>query len=304
MSTKNLAMLVDPLYAGRHRLKSHLSVYFKVQEFASNEAALTKVHRMSPQLLVLVIRGVYPEPWGLVRHMRFHNRLAHLPILCLADPSEPSFVEQALEAGVDMVIPTESPRTLFQTACRRLVDQWYSICKYSYQRYLYDHNKVPLASEDELFLGSLHEYTRKNMHKVDLQVADMADALSLSCSQLDRRLDRLLGMSPKQFLSEHRLFAAFDLLANRRGNVSEVSSWTGFKSLSYFSTRFSERFQANPSVVRENRVSSDYAGPWKEMASRLGLNGPIQGLRPVNAPSNTRPGRRSKTSQESGLKKL
>jgi len=276
MSTKNLALLVDPLYAGRHRLKNQLSVYFKVQEFASNEAAITKVHRLSPQLLVLVIRGAYPEPWGLVRHMRFHNRLAHLPILCLADPSEPSFVEQALEAGVDMVIPTESPRTLFQTACRRLVDQWSSICRYSYQKYLYDDQKVPLASEDELFLGSLTEYIRKNMHKVDLQVADMADALSLSCSQLDRRLERLLRVSPKQFLSDHRLMAAYDLLANRRGNVSEVSAWTGFKSLSYFSTRFSERFQANPSVVRENGDRGDYAGPWKEMASRLGLNGPTR----------------------------
>jgi AraC-like DNA-binding protein len=274
MSTKNLALLIDPLVGGRQRLKSQLAVLFKVHEFANNEAVMSKAHRINPHLLVLVIRSMHPEPWGIVRYIRGHSRLSHLPILCLADPPGPLFWEQALEAGVDLILPTESSKSLFQLGCRRLVEHMHRVCRYSYQKYLYDDKKAPLTSEDERFLGLLHEYTRQNMHRVDLQVADMADALALSCSQLDRRLDRLLGMSPKQFLSEHRLNAAFHLLATRRGNVSEVSALTGFKSLSYFSTRFSDRFQANPSVVRENRSPDDYAGPWKEMASRLGLDGP------------------------------
>ena len=274
MSTKNLALLVDPLVGGRQRLKSQLATFYKVQEFSNNEAVMSKAHRMNPHLLVLVIRAMHPEPWGIVRYIRGHSRLSHLPILCLADPPDPLLWEKALEAGVDLILPTESSKSLFQLGCLRLVNHLHMVCRYAYQKYLYDDKKAPLTSEDERFLGLLHEYTRQNMHRVDLQVADMADALSLSCSQLDRRLDRLLGMSPKQFLSEHRLNTAFHLLATRRGNVSEVSALTGFKSLSYFSTRFSDRFQANPSVVRENRSPDDYAGPWKEMATRLGLDGP------------------------------
>ncbi|NBW32418.1 MAG: DNA-binding response regulator [Cytophagia bacterium] len=284
MSAKNLALLVDPLAGGRQRLKTLLVTFYKVQEFSNSEAVMSKVHRMSPHLLVLVIRSAFPDPWGIVRYIRAHSRLSHLPILCLADPPGPHFWEQALEAGADLILATDCSKTLFQLACRRLVEQMHTVCKYSYQKYLYDDKKAPLTSEDERFLGLLHEFTRQNMHRVDLQVADMADALSLSCSQLDRRLDRLLGMSPKQFLSEHRLNAAFHLLATRRGNVSEVSALTGFKSLSYFSTRFSERFQANPSVVRENRELVNYSGPWKEMATRLGLDGPPMPHRSLRKP--------------------
>ncbi|MFM7748356.1 MAG: helix-turn-helix domain-containing protein, partial [Bacteroidota bacterium] len=84
------------------------------------------------------------------------------------------------------------------------------------------------------------------------------------------------GLTTKQYISEHRLCAAYHLLSTKKGNVSEVSAWTGFKSLSYFSTRFSERFSTNPSVVRENRENIDNQAPWQEMASRLGLTGPIQ----------------------------
>lgn len=302
MSNKNLALLVDSLVVGRQRLKTQLAAHYRVQEFANSEAVMSKAHRVNPHLLVLVIRAMHPEPWRIVRYIRGHSRLSHLPILCLADPPGPLLWEQALEAGADLILPTDCSKSLFQLGCRRLVEHLQNVCRYSYQKYLYDDRKAPLTSEDERFLGLLHEYTRQNMHRVDLQVADMADALSLSCSQLDRRLDRLLGMSPKQFLSEHRLNAAFHLLATRRGNVSEVSALTGFKSLSYFSTRFSDRFQANPSVVRENRSPDDYTGPWKEMASRLGLDGPPAVHRSLRKPQ-ARVSVRRRSSGEGPVKK-
>ena len=77
MSTKNLALLVDPLVGGRQRLKSQLATFYKVQEFSNNEAVMSKAHRMNPHLLVLVIRAMHPEPWGIVRYIRGHSRLSH-----------------------------------------------------------------------------------------------------------------------------------------------------------------------------------------------------------------------------------
>jgi AraC-like DNA-binding protein len=150
-----------------------------------------------------------------------------------------------------------------------------SACQYSYRKFLFDDKLGQLPSEDERFLIKINEFIRRNLPKTDLQVGDMAEAMAMSPSQLDRRLNRLLGLTPKQYIAEHRLCAAFQLLTHRQGNVSEVSAWTGFKSLSYFSTRFSERFRANPSVVRENRENRDYRAPWQEMAARLGITGTL-----------------------------
>jgi AraC-like DNA-binding protein len=177
---------------------------------------------------------------------------------------------------MDHILEAGSSGELLLKAAARLMNGLESACRYSYRKFLFDDKLRQLPSEDERFLVKVHEFVRKNLSKSDLQVGDIAEAMAMSASQLDRRLSRLLGLTPKQYVSEHRLCAAFQLLSSKQGNVSEVSAWTGFKSLSYFSTRFSERFSANPSVVRENRENRDYRAPWQEMAARLGIAGTLQ----------------------------
>lgn len=276
MLSQITVVLVDSQPSVRLQIKSSLSQFYKVQDFASADAAWTKILKSAPALLVQVLRGIDSGRWNLVRQIRSHSQLAYMPVLGLVDVMEHGTREQSLEAGMDQLLETGCSHDLLLKAVARLLNGLESACRYSYRKFLFDDKLRQLPSEDERFLIKIHEFVRSNLPKVDLQVGDMAEAMAMSASQLDRRLSRLLGLTPKQYISEHRLCAAFQLLSSKQGNVSEVSAWTGFKSLSYFSTRFSERFSANPSVVRENRENRDYHAPWQEMALRLGIPGPIQ----------------------------
>ncbi|MBM3936202.1 MAG: helix-turn-helix transcriptional regulator [Sphingomonadales bacterium] len=276
MLLKNTVVLVDSLTAGRLKFKHYLSQPYRVLDFASADAAWSKILKSGPALLVHVLRGDGSMRWTLVRQIRSHSQLAYLPVLGIVESLDPVIREQSLEAGMDQLLETGCARDLLLKAAGRLMTGLESACQYSYRKFLFDDKLSQLPSEDERFLVKIHDYVRRNLPKADLQVGDMADAMAMSASQLDRRLYRLLGLTPKQYISEYRLCAAFQLLNSKQGNVSEVSAWTGFKSLSYFSTRFSERFRANPSVVRENRENRDYQAPWQEMAARLGISGPIQ----------------------------
>lgn len=273
MWSKNLLILVDASAQGRLKIKNQLQSSFRVLDFAAPEPAWTKALQVNPQLMVLVQRGALPDRWRAVRYLRSHSQLGHLPLLCLLDAFHPDLVEQGLGEGADLILHADAGKGLLQQAASRLVHNREGAYRFSYRKFLLNDQLGQLASEDEQFLSQFHDFVRCNMHRSDLQISEIADYMALSCSQLDRRLQRLMGMSPKQFVSEHRLCAAYLLLRSRRGNVSEVSTLTGFKSLSYFSTRFSERFQSNPSVVRESR-ETDIAEPWRKMAAKLGISGP------------------------------
>lgn len=276
MLPKTIVVLVDSYTAGRLKFKNYLNPSYRVLDFASEEAAWSRMLKTGPALLVHVIRGSGPDRWNLVRQVRSHSQLTYLPVLGIVEALDSLTRLQSLEAGMDQLLESVCSRELLFLAAERLRNGLESAYHYSYRRFLLEDKFGQLPSEDERFLVKIHEYVRRNLPKVDLQVGDLAEAMAMSPSQLDRRLQRLKGLTPKQYISEHRLCAAYHLLSTKKGNVSEVSAWTGFKSLSYFSTRFSERFSTNPSVVRENRENIDDQAPWQEMASRLGLTGPIQ----------------------------
>ncbi len=269
-------VLVDSLTAGRLKFKNYLNQSYRVLDFASAEAAWSKMLKAGPALLVHVLRGKGPDRWNLVRQVRSHSQLMYLPVLGIVETLDPETRLRSLEAGMDQLLEAGCSRDLFLKAADRLKAGLENAYYYSYGKFLLEDKFGQLPSEDERFLVKIHEFVRRNLPKADLQVGDLAEAMAMSASQLDRRLQRLKGLTPKQYISEHRLCAAFHLLSTKKGNVSEVSAWTGFKSLSYFSTRFSERFSANPSVVRENRENPYYNAPWQEMANRLGLAGHIQ----------------------------
>jgi len=276
MLPKATIVLVDSQSAGRLQIKQYLSQSYKVQDFASADAAWTRILKSAPALVVHALRGIGSEQWNLVRQIRSHSQLAYLPVVGMAETVGQGILEQSLEAGMDQLLDAGCSKNLLLKAAGRLLTGLESACLYSYRKFLFDDKLRQLPSEDERFLVKIHEFVRRNLPKADLQVGDMAEAMAMSASQLDRRLSRLLGLTPRQYISEHRLCAAFLLLSSKQGNVSEVSAWTGFKILSYFSTRFSDRFSANPSVVRENRENRDYQAPWQEMALRLGIPGPLQ----------------------------
>jgi AraC-like DNA-binding protein len=115
--------------------------------------------------------------------------------------------------------------------------------------------EVP-ESADAVFLQRVTDTIRRNAHRQDFGVEQLAKELAISRMHLYRRLSELVGQSPADLLMEHRLQRAAELLKAKAGNVSEVAYGTGFKSVSHFTKRFREKFGHTPSEHRFLRQQS------------------------------------------------
>lgn len=110
---------------------------------------------------------------------------------------------------------------------------------------------IPESAEKKL-LKTAESVVLQNLDNSQFKVNDLARELAYSQRQLTRVIKKSTGMTPVGFILELRLQKAYQLLKNRQFlSVSEVMFEVGIESLSYFSTKFSERFGHNPKELLE-----------------------------------------------------
>jgi AraC-like DNA-binding protein len=104
----------------------------------------------------------------------------------------------------------------------------------------------PLSLPDEDFVHSLFSQLEKNFHEPGFDVAEYAQAMSMSQPQLYRKTTTLTGKSCNILLKDFRLAKALGMLKTQRYSVSQVTFDTGFTSPSYFTKCFKSRFGLLP----------------------------------------------------------
>ncbi len=111
-----------------------------------------------------------------------------------------------------------------------------------------------LLPTDEKFITLLMDFVETIWNKPDFNVDQFSKALGYSKSQLNRKLKRLTGLSPNNFLKEFRLHKALDFLHNQQGNISEIAFETGFNSAAYFSKCFLNKYKILPSKYIQQHI--------------------------------------------------
>lgn len=109
------------------------------------------------------------------------------------------------------------------------------------------------------FIRKVTDLIEANLENEQFGVNELSETLGVSRSQLHRKLNTLSGKSTSQFIREHRLEKAMEMLQNNVATASEIAYRVGFSSPTYFNTRFSEYYGYPPGEVkyRNSEISSD-----------------------------------------------
>lgn len=110
---------------------------------------------------------------------------------------------------------------------------------------------LALHLADELFLISLFDVLKKNYADNEFMADDYAQILTMSKSQLYRKITAITGYSPNGFLKNYRLDKAKELLRKKKYNITEVTLKTGFTSPSYFTKCFKTKFGLLPLAYQQ-----------------------------------------------------
>ena len=109
----------------------------------------------------------------------------------------------------------------------------------------------PAETRDEKFVAKAVETIRELYKDPDLDVTAFCEAMGMSKTLLNNRLQETVGQSIGQFIRSYRLSIAREMLVGNRitrnMNISEIAYEVGFNDPKYFTRCFSKEYGVSPS---------------------------------------------------------
>lgn len=197
--------------------------------------------------------GIFIAPSGAIQNIVHH-----------VDPSSGSMRARwvFLYTAVDEIYPLDSffsfptlmPPAFLQEAdmCLDAVFSAASYCQGMIACYRLTELLLKIARrkpKDSNPIAPLLDYLRKHCSE-QISVADMAERMHMSQSNLYPLFKKHTGFTPVGYLNDYRLAAASALLLSSDKTVDEIAEETGFHDVSYFSRLFLKKYKMPPGRYR------------------------------------------------------
>lgn len=116
-------------------------------------------------------------------------------------------------------------------------------------------SRVASNEGDEQFKTKALAVVRDNYRNPDMDVSLFCQAMGMSKTLLNRKLQNSFGQSASQLISNYRLSLAAEMLTNNREtgtmNISEIAYEVGFNDPKYFTRCFAKKYGVAPSAYPE-----------------------------------------------------
>ena len=113
-----------------------------------------------------------------------------------------------------------------------------------------------LSNSESDFSSKLLDIIQNTYKDPSLNVHTFADAMGMSRSLLNERIQQTLGLSIAQFIRTYRLNVAKEMISNGTNedmNISEIAYEVGFNDPKYFTRCFTKEFNTPPSDIHRKR---------------------------------------------------
>ncbi len=259
--TKSRVLVVEDDEEIRKYICQELAGDFHMQECANGKAALSLILKKAPDLIISDI--MMPEMDGLTlcRKIKQNVTVNHIPVVLLTAKSREEDNLEGLETGADAyIVKPFNIEILRKTALNLIKSREVLRNNFRGNQIQEDKlQKLEVQSPDDKLLNKVMKVINENLSNPNLNVEMIATAAGISRVHLHRKLKELTNQSTRDLIRNVRLKQAAALLSDKRHNITEVATLTGFTNIAYFSTAFKELYGVSPTVYMDERLNSSEA---------------------------------------------
>ena len=255
-------LLVEDNPVLRDFLKTLLN-HHKVTVAGNGIEAMEILQKSQPDLIISDVMMPIMDGFQLLDKLKSDDQYRHIPILMLTarasmqdklkalrigvdDYMTKPFEQDELYARVDNLLSNSSERTKWLQEVEPDLDPTESIKD---TENIKKAKPTPIISAaNKSWLEDLEQIVETKLSSPNFNTNALADELLMSRTQLFRRLKKITGLSPSQYIQEARLKKAFELFESKTyDSVKAVSLSVGITHRNSFASQFKSRFGKLPS---------------------------------------------------------
>ncbi len=219
---------------------------------ANGKDALKILEKNDVDIHLIVSDVMMPEMDGftLLEKLKASKKWQLIPVIMLTALSNTTDKLRAITIGVDdyLIKPFEADELIARvnTLLQNIEQRKNTPAKIDEDE---TEKELPLLESADLkWLKQLEEIAFENVTKPNFNVAQLAFEMAIGERQFNRRLKKMTGLTPGNYLKEIKLQKARQLLENKvYTTIAEVSYSVGFSTPEYFSKIYKNRFGKLPS---------------------------------------------------------
>jgi signal transduction histidine kinase/CheY-like chemotaxis protein len=248
-ATLPLLLIVEDNTDMRTYIRDHLEKSFRVLEASDGQQGFGLAAETVPDLIIsdVMMPGISGE--DLCRKLKEDVRTSHIPFILLTAKAGLENKLSGLGCGADDYLTKPFVWEELEARVGNLIEQRRRMRERFSKRVIFEPGELDIPSRDEAFLFRVHEIVEANLGDESFAVDELARGVSLSYSQLHRKIQSLTGQPPTHYIRNIRLRRALEMLKRDAGSVSEIAFSVGFTSPAYFTKCFHQLFGILPSEV-------------------------------------------------------
>lgn len=249
-------LIVDDNGDMRSYMRSILSDQYNILEAENGSEALSILATCNVDFIISDLMMPVMDGIELSRKVKEIFAISHIPFLMLTAKTAQEARIESYRTGVDEYLLKPFNEELLLTRISNILEN-----RKRYQRQFalqmdVDALNIEEESSDKKFLNKAIDIVKANFMNPAYESGDFIEAMGVSKSLLNKKMQNLTGQSIGKFIRNFRLNIARELIeknrVSRSMNISEIAYEVGFNDPKYFTRCFTKRYNITPSSLLEN----------------------------------------------------
>lgn len=243
-------LLVDDNSDFLHFLSESLSKLYHVLNATNGKLVLNMLEEEDIDLVVSDV--MMPEMDGveLCKTIKTDIRYSHIPVILLTAKANEEHQLEGLGVGADDYIIKPFNMEVLKLRIHNLIEMGHKRHEFFNEQIKIEPSRITITPLDQQMVEKAIQIVEENIGKPEFSVEELATSLNISRSYFYKKMVKITGKKPIEFIRTIRMKRACQLLAESQMQIAEIAYMLGYNSPKVFSKHFKEEFGVSPSEFK------------------------------------------------------
>lgn len=247
-------LVVDDNIEFLNFLVASISTQYNVLKATNGQEALQVLEQENVDLVISDVMMPIIDGLQLCQTIKSDISTSHIPVILLTARVGDDYQVEGLTHGADDYITKPFSMEILKLRVKKMLENHLKRQEQFDREVKIEPSKITITPLDQQFIQKAVQVVEENFENPDFSVEMLAEQLNLSRGHLYKKLSKITGKNPIDFIRIIRMKRAQQLLQESQLQISEIAYKLGYNSPKLFTKHFKESFNMTP---------TEYAAKWK-----------------------------------------